>query len=717
MIGDDTLQTIYCQGRSPCLGLLIGLATMLVLLTGTAQAAVTGIDIDQRFVVAAGKHFGDTGPYELVKGRLRFAVTPGAAANERIVDLHLAPTDGRGRVTFTAECLLVKPGFPERGNGRLLYGVNNRGNVIQLHTFNDADWKNRPVSAKDFGNGFLLEQGYTLLWSGWNWDVLPGNNKLQIVLPIATENGRAITGTVAAEMAADVAAPVLPVAWGGSRGYVPANIANPKDRLTVRRHPTDRRQHIPRNQWRFVVDDAGRVSLPVRIALVDGFRPGLLYELVYDARDPRVAGLGLAAIRDTLSFFRYQPADDFGNLNPVTVVKSDGVEPAVDAVIVYGFSQSGRVIQHMLLEGLHLDEAGRPAFDAAFVHGPGAGKGSFNHRFAQTTRHPSHYEDHLYPADFFPFATVATEDPVSDRRGDLLERARRSGVVPKIFYLAASTEYWTRSASLLHTSVDGRRDVGHDRHVRIYAVAGAQHSVSVHTGLFGYRNCHNPLDFRPLARALLVALDDWATKDIPPPASVHSRLADGTLGTVDAYRRMFPEIAGLSLPDGNLQPPRLDHGDRFETSGIADRQPAVPGPPYKTLVPLPDQDGIDRGGVRMPEAAAPLGSYLGWNLRNGSGRDRRLGRWQGSFVPFRATRDDRLAAGDPRHSIGERYSSRKSYLDAISAAAEPLVRRRLLLRNDVPAIVERAGRAYSELIGGGRRTSCRFLGAWRPIGN
>ena len=689
-----------------------GGVVLATLLAGPpAAAAVSRIEVLGRAPVAGGKSFGETGPYEIITGRLHYAVDPDAPANGRIVDLGLAPRDATGRVAFLGDFVLVKPRDPRRANGRLLYGVNNRGNIVMLHAFNDARWSNAPTSAADFGNGFLLERGYTLLWSAWNWDVVPGNGRLQIELPVATDEGRAITGAVASEMTTGYPAETLPVAWGGSRGYPPAVVDDPGHRLTVRASPRDERRLVPRGRWRFVTGGDRVLSDPVRVTLDGGFGPGLLYELVYEATDPRVVGLGLAAIRDALSFFRYAAADEAGVPNPLA--GGDGATPEMAATIVYGFSQSARVIQHMLLQGFHVDEAGRPAFDAALIHAPGAGKGSFNHRFAQTTRHPSHYEDHLYPADFFPFTTAPQRDPLTGRTAGLLDAARRAGAAPKLFYLSASTEYWTRAASLLHTDVEGRSDIAPDARVRIYAVAGAQHGVSFRIARGAFENCRNPLDDRPLARALLLALDAWATKGQAPPASAYPRIADGALGTVAEYRRAFPDVPSVTLPTGNLRPPRLDHGPRFEAEGIADLQPPAPGPRFVTLVPLPDGDGLDRGGIRLPEMSAPLGAYLGWNLRRDSAPGVRLGRWEGSFLPFHATESARRAAGDPRPSIAERYGSEQRFLELTAAAAAALVQRRLLLSGDVPAILARARRAYRALTAAPDLAACAYLDRWR----
>ncbi|MEE9250346.1 MAG: alpha/beta hydrolase domain-containing protein [Alphaproteobacteria bacterium] len=656
-------------------------------------AEVARIEVLSRSVLAGGRAFGAVGAYEKITGRLHYAVDPDNSANARIVDLRLAPRDAAGRVRFSGDFILIKPVDPGRGNGRLLYGVNNRGNLILLNVFNDAPWNNAPESAADLGNGFLLERGYTLLWSAWNWDVLAGGGRLQIDLPVAAGDGKTITGAVAAEITVDHGADVRPVAWGGSRGYAPADPDEPGARLTVRAAPEDKRRDIPRHRWRFV-DAGGAPSAPVSIALEGGFRPGMLYELVYTAKAPRVVGLGLAAIRDALSFFRYAAADKAGTPNPLAVDRGKGPEPAPTAVIVYGFSQSARVIQHMVMEALHVDEAGRSAFDAALIHGAGAGKGAFNHRFAQTTRHPSQAEDHLYPADVFPFTTTAQRDPVTGAAGSVLERARKAGAIPFLFYLSSATEYWTRAASLLHTDVTGRRDIALDPRARLYVIAGAQHTAAgAGRGIF--ENCANPLDYRPLARALLVALDGWATAGREPPASRYPRLDDGTLGPVSAYRRRFPALPGLRLPTGNLRPPRLDLRPRFAARGIQDRVPARRGRPFVTLVPLPDRDGQDLGGIALPAVAVPLGTYLGWNLRRKDfGAPARLGRWQGSFVAFAATEAERRSSGDPRASIAARHGSRARFVESTRAAATALERRRLLLPEDLAAIEARAGRTY-----------------------
>jgi len=665
---------------------LRGISAGLFLLAAVpAPAEVVRIEVSSREPFAGGQAFGAVGAYEKVRGRLHYAVDPASPPNARIVDLGRAPRDASGRVAFAGDFVLLKPVDPAKGNHRLLYEVNNRGNLGMLSRFNRAAGSNDPAAVEHGGNGFLLRQGYTLVWSAWNWDVLPGDGRLQIDLPIATDGGKPITGRVAAEIVVNQRSVTEPLAWGNSRCYEVVDASTNADAiLTVRDDQRAARIEIPRDRWRFA--DSTHVHLP------GGFEPGRIYELLYTARDPRVVGLGLAAIRDTLSFFRFATGDPAGNPNPLARAMVGGpARPDAEKAYIFGISQSGRVIQHMLFEGFHVDEAGRMVFDAAFVHVAGGGKGSFNHRFAQTTRHPSPLEDHQYPADFFPFVPGPQTDPVTGETGDVLAVAKAMGKLPRLFYTGTSTEYWTRAASLLHTDAAGTRDASLDERVRVYFIAGAQHTIAGAGARRQYQNPVNDLDHSPPLRALLVALDRWVTSGAMPPASVYPRIDRDELVTVDAWRRHFPAIPGVGLPSANLAPPRLDLGRRFRTEGIVDQVPPGFGPAYVTLVPDVDADGNERAGIRLPEVAAPLGTFAGWNLRRAEmGAPDALGRWDGSFLPFAPTEAERRRRGDPRPSLEARYPSRAAYVEKVTAAAEALRRSGFLLEEDAAGFGERA---------------------------
>lgn len=675
----------------------------LLLLFGAfpSGAAVERIEISERGAFAGGKQFGTIGSYEKITGRLHYAVDPDHPANARVVDLARAPRDADGLVRFAGDFMVLRPADPARGNRRLLYEVGNRGGVGMLGFFNDADWTNTPATAADAGNGFLFAQGYTLVWSAWNWDVLNKDGRMQIALPLVLgDDGEPLTGLVSAEITVKQRVDSQPVAWGNSRGYPVASLEQPEATLTVRPYQRSPRQEVPRDQWRFArVENSKTEADPTHLALDGGFEPGLLYELVYRATDARVVGLGLAAIRDALSYFRFSEDPE----NPIA--------GTTDHAVIFGISQSGRVINHMLLEAFHLDESDRMVFDAALSHVAGSGKGGFNHRFAQTTRHGSPHEDHQYPADFFPFTTVPQVDSVTDRRDSLLSRAVAARAVPKIFFTNTSSEYWTRSASLLHTDVDGVIDLPMAEEARLYVLAGAQHGSWLVSHRAWFENCINPLDHRPVMRALLLKLDAWATRGEAPPESVYPKLSDESLGTVDAYRRAFPDIPDVRVPAGNLKPPRLDLGARWDTEKVIDRVPPKFKTAFETRVPLPDRDGIDKGGLRMPAIAVPLGTYTGWNLRQERfGAGDQIDRWVGTFVPFDWDLERREQTQDPRPSITERFPSLADYVGAVREAAAELEAKGFLLAIETPALVAHAGAFYSRLKGRDADSlSCEYL--------
>jgi Alpha/beta hydrolase domain len=651
---------------------------------GGVSAAVERIEIGEREPVAAGAPFGSAGPYEKVRGRVWFALDPKAPANSGIADVGLAPRDARGLVTFSAEFLMLRPVDPMRSNGTLLYEVNNRGNIAVLGQLEEAPFGNDPLTAADLGNGFLLRQGFTLLWSAWAWDVAADPSAKGLILhpPVATADGQPVTGKVAYEFL--VNAPADIAAFTGIQGlpYPFARAGAPDAALTMRERPEGERRIISRSLWSFAAASDGGV--PQRLALKGGFEPGHLYELTYTARDPVVTGLGMAGIRDLLSYMRSHAIAG---------------APPPSRALAFGISQSGRVIQTMLLEGLHVDEAGKAVFDGAFIHVAGGGKGGFDYRFAQPTRHFSVLEDHIYPTDYFPFTTTKERDPVTGTEASVLDVARRLGAPPKLFYVNDSSEYWNRSASLIHTDPAGAQDAAIAPEARVYLIAGAQHYRGGQRDRGIFTNCVNPLNHYRVMRALLLALDRWVRDGTEPPPSAYPRIADGTLVSVAAYKELFPKIPGMVLPEANLRPPRLDLGPRFAAEHIADIVPPRAGAAFETLVPKPNDDGLDQGGIELPEISVPLGTRTGFNTRNeAAGFPWATGRWDGSFVPFPRTEAERRAVGDPRPSLEARYRDRGDYEQRVSAAAQRVVAARFLLPDDAAALVAEAGAFYDRIM-------------------
>ena len=665
-------------------------------LSSPAAARVERIEILSRQDFAPGIEFGDAGAYEKLRGRAFFALDPNAAANAPVTDLKLAPRDARGLVEFSAEFLVLRPKVTARGNGTLLYEVNNRGNIAILRQLHEASFSNDPATVADAGNGFLFRRGVTLVWSAWATDVAtrPGDNRLVLRAPIATKDGASITGKVAYELIVD--APRATARFTGLLGtaYPFANDGDPDVVLTERQRRADERRPIPRAAWSFVEPSEGGSAS--EIALDGGFKPGRIYELVYTARDPIVAAAGMAGIRDLLSYLRSNPLAG---------------APAPRTSLIFGISQSGRLIQTMLLRGLHVDEDGRAVFDGAFVHVAGGGKGGFDYRFAMPTRHFSVLEDHIYPTDFFPFATVSARDSATGAEGSILDRARALGAVPKLFYVNNSSEYWNRAASLIATDPDGERDLPPAPEARIYLIAGAQHYVGALSERGIFANCVNTLNHYRAMRALMLAFERWVRDGVEPPPSTYPRIADGTLVTVAAHGKAFPGIPDFRLPEGNLRPPRLDFGSRFETDRVAEQVPPRMGKPFATLVPRPDADGLDQGGIALPEVLLPLGTRTGFNTRNeAAGFSGATGRWDGSFLPFARTEAERQASGDPRPSLEARYVSRAAYEEKVRAAAADVVRRGFLLPQDVDALVGEAGGLYDRIMARDPADrSCRYL--------
>jgi hypothetical protein len=630
----------------------------IILMPGDIAARVVKVDIASREVVSPFLEHSRSGPYEVLKGIIYLEVDPLDPANGKIADLKLAKRNDRGRVAFSSEFELHKPVEAKLGNRRLIYFVNNRGNKIGTWHFNHQADKN-----------WLYSRGYSYLWCGWNADVIESGRRFNIDVPTAAEDGKPITGKIYAEIIsfADDITYVHPIVWGGSIAYPPVNMDKSDATLTMRQYRREAPIEIPREEWEFArLEDGKIVPDPGTIYIKKGFKPGWLYDLVYVGKNPRVTGLGLAAIRDVVSFFKYEKTDEHHNSNPLYGV--------IDYAYAWGHSQSGRLLNHFVYQDFNGDEKKRMVFDGIMANCPGAGKGLFNSRFAQPTRHGSHHEDNLFPVDFFPFTTAEQYDPITGERGDGLAAARRSGFLAKMFFINSATDYWTRAASLLHTDVEGKRDAGIDPHVRIYAIAGRAHTDS-RIGIIG--------------RALLTALDQWVSHGAEPPKSQIPKISDGTLVTLEAFRQKFPGIPGVQMPDSFYHPFRLDMGPRWHTAGIADQVPPKTGARYVCLIPQVDEDGNETAGIRLPEIAVPLATYTGWSMRSPS-FSRSLRRNAGQIWPLAVTAKERKKSGDPRKAILERYPTKADYIYQVTKSLLNLKHQRFLLDEDVAMLLKEA---------------------------
>lgn len=647
---------------------------LLLVVAAPARAELVRIEVTTRADVLAGKPFGAAGPYEKLSGTLYFAVDPRNTVNQIITDIDKAPKNASGRVEFSSDFYLIKPKDAARGNGTLLYEVSNRGGKGMLGFFNFATAHLDPDSAAHFGDGFLLEQGFTLMWIGWQFDPPARDGLLRVHAPIAREaDGRPIRGLVRSDFVVVETAKQASLADRDHIAYAVATPNDPAGVLTVRDAVDGRRRTIPRGEWQFTEDGKG-----VRMAA--GFEPKKIYEAVYTAQDPPVVGVGPAAIRDTVSRLKYGSAQEL-NLG----------QGAIKRAIAFGISQSGRFLRTYLYYGFNEDESHRKVFDGVMAHVAGAGRGSFNHRFAQPSRDGHPFINFFYPTDIFPFTDQPQRDRETGLVDGLLTHATQPEHQPNVFYTNTSYEYWGRAASLIHTTVDGKGDMAPPPNVRIYLLAAGQHGVASFppSRTIGQQT-NNPLDYRWAMRSLLVSMHRWIADAAPPPPSAYPRIADGTLVPPD--KLAFPRIPSVNVATTPHKAYRANYGPDFVSKGVVTQEPPLIGTAFPILVPQVDADGNERAGIRMPELSVPLATYTGWNLFNErSGPPTVVSSMQGSFIPFSRSRADRDRTGDPRRAVDERYASRAEFLGQITDAATELADRGYLLRADVPRIVEQAG--------------------------
>jgi len=656
---------------------------------------MTGLTITERKPYAEGKSLGDAGAYERIVGRAHYAVDPKHAGNRDITDIAYAPVDKDGLIRFSGDVMIIKPVDMTRANKRVVYEYVNRGNT-RLFRYNDAPATNDPITLADSGNLFLMRRGYVAMWSGWQGDLHPGNGRMLLDVPVARDGEKKLTQRIATEFVVDTPNVFsLPLSGYISTRSNPTVSLDTKDaRLTRRRYPDSPRETIAPTSWRFarfagtglpsarIIDEFRgneQVILPsaTDIFLEDGFQIGWIYELEYTACDPLVLALGHAAVRDLISFLR----NDRSASNPLA--------GTVEKVYAFGRSQTGRSIRDFLYRGFNADTEGRRVFDVMHSHVAGAGLFDYN-RFGNLVVSSSRqYEDHYNPSDRFPFSYAQTTDHFTGKTDAILKRPETD---PKVIHTQSASEYWVRRGSLVHTTTTGE-DLPQPENVRIYAWLSTQHwsDPIIKEPKRGIRtNYFNVTRTSMLFRGLLDIMDRWETDGTPPPPSKIPTRAEGTLVSFEKWKRSFPKIPGIALPQEPNRLEYMDYGPEAD-KGIVSRPPRViDRAGYAVLVPAVDEDGIDLAGVHVPMVQAPLGTYTGWNLRARPNAAGLMHQMYGSYIPFPETREEREATGDPRRAILERYGSKEGYVAAIEKAARALVAEGFMLEEDVARSVAEA---------------------------
>jgi hypothetical protein len=640
----------------PALAALAALFTLA--LCATASAEVKRVEIKTR------ADLGGTG-YEKIIGTVFFEVDPSDARNRVIADLDKAPRAANGRVEFSADLYILKP--KAAGNGAVLVDVLNRGGKPALTGFNRGG-VNDPSSEADLGDRFLLRHGFTLAWVGWEFDIPKQPGLMKLNPPIATDNGKTVTGIVHAAFTASTA----DTAWVVTdlMNYDAVDPDGTDSTLTVRQAFLAKGTAVARGTWHL----KGHT-----VTLDGGFVPGMTYEVSYRAADPPVAGLGLAAVRDVATWLRH----DANSLAPSKFAYA------------FGSSQSGRFLREFLYDGFNTDERDRQVFDGVMPHIAGASRIDLNARWSAPRGLG------VYGATAFPFADARVHDPISGLDDGLLDNPRAKAHQPRVFYTNTPVEYWGtgRVAALVHTSPDGKTDLPLPENVRVYFFAGTQHGPARFPPEVGPgRERANPVDYWWTMRALLLAMHRWVSEGVPPPPSSYPTLRDGTL--VAASSLGFPAIPGSASPR------ELTAGFRIANPLLPDG--AGPGAALPLLVPAVDADGNERAGIRLPDVAVPLGTYTGWNFRHvTTGSPFELVSLLGSFMPLAATKADRASSHDPRRAVEERYASRDAYLAQARQSADALVQKGYLLNDDVPRVMQRAGDTWDLVTHAGSRSQQR----------
>jgi hypothetical protein len=671
---------------------LIGIASLGFVPVANARVTQIIIANTEAPTFENNPSFGSVGQYERIGGTITGEVDPQDPLNAIIVDIDRAPKNANGTVGYTASFQILRPMDLSKGNHRVIFELPNRGRTNVLGLFNDSGTPNTTTSSGDPGNAFLMNQGYTIVEGAWDTSA-QGTGLFTVQFPIATnKDGSTITGPATEEFVIDVGS--TPASQPLT--YPAATADKSKASLTVRENYGDAPQTVPASGWDYV-DTTALNAVKLTSGNFGGpgsFGPTALYEFTYVAKQPVVVGLGYAALRGLATFLRNAKTDDNGVTNPLS--------GDVRAIFTVCSSQPCRTTRDFVLLGFNEAEQspGKASRERYFEHQKvfdgmlnwkGGGSGIFmNYRLAQPGRTHRQHIARWTPEIQFPFADVDMFDRVTGKFGSRLDRCRRTSTCPKIFEANSANEYWAKASSGLTTDGQGHDlDLDKAGNVRYYLFSSFPHGAGTAQGIC--QQPQNPLAPNQLLRALLLDLDDWVSTGREPPRNRIPRLADKTLAPALPQSGMgFPNIPGVIYNGVHHTGDLLQFGPQFD-DGILTVLPPNVDIPYKVYVPKTDADGNDIAGIRTPDVAVPVATYTGWALRAETHPEQADGcDASGQRLPFAATKTARLAVGDSRFSLQERYKDHATYVNLVTAAAQRLERERLLLEQDVQAYIAAA---------------------------
>ena len=713
---------------------LLGLA-MAGLLTAIAipvEARVTRIVVDQTQALAPAA--GQTVAYEQISGRAFGELDPRDPLNAIIQDVELGK-DADGKVRYTASFVLTKPVNMSLASGMLWHDVPNRGTPIAIgvaeRNFGDVGlasaWQG-DNSAIDANNGTAVRA--TMLVGGRHWLQVP---------TAKNADGSTVTGQVFGRIVNRSGPNSQPlIVQTNPVPYQPLSINSSEDRLVTRTGETMEgvaigEQVVPRSDWAWATCSAanpfpGTPTVPGtanaklnHICVKGGFDPTKLYMVTYKAKDSLLLGVGFAAWRDVGNFFKTAVMDDAGTANPVA--------QSMRYSIARGSSQSGNFLRGWLHLGFNQAEGGAQLHDGMWPIIAGR-RIALNFRWAQPDGVLELYQAGSEgPQWWHQFPDKVRGLPPAG----ILDRCEATKTCPKVIEHFGSAEVWALKLTPEWVGTDGKNDIPIPKNVRRYYIASSTHGGSNNPNMFNSSltpapapNCPgnnygngilpaNPVPHTQTVNALRVHFRNWVMDGVLPPDSVYPTLngkkADvgktrgknvADLVEADKQAMGFPTIPfpGLrpTTPEPGFINPVLDYdwGPLFnytDASGIPTNAP----PPIKQvinmLVPRVDADGNEIGGVPVVLTDAPLGTYLGWNVTADGARPFHKGQlcdYVGGMIPFAKTRAERLASGDPRLSLEERYGTHGGYVQAVSKAAAYAVSTGFLLQADATALIAEA---------------------------
>ncbi|HEX8613111.1 MAG TPA: alpha/beta hydrolase domain-containing protein [Telluria sp.] len=623
---------------------------------GSPAAQVERFEIVSRGPAFDGKVFDDAGVYEKIVAIAHLRIDPHHPANRAIVDLDKAPTSG-GWVKYDTDVILLRPRDQARASRVLVLDIPNRGGKPALEMVNEG-------SARDPGNGFLMRRGHTLAWIGWQGNIgLAANGESAgTAFPTALLGDQPITGQSVEEKVFDDIKPVGVI----ELAYAAASTSQAGTVLSVRAHASAAPVVLPASAWSY------KSPTRIEIARPRGFDAGAIYQFQYEARDPLVMGLGMAALRDVTSHLKSGMADGAGQPNPLADIKPD-------VALALGVSQAGRFLRDLIWQGFNADPRGGKVFDGAMPLIAGSRKSFVNRRFGRPERYSTQHLNHWTYGDQFPFSYAVTKDPVGGATDGIFARCQANDTCPKLMHVDSSTEFWQGRASLVVTDGAGK-DIALPAGVRAYLMSSTQHMTAERATVGICKWTNNTAQQGPAVRVLLDRLVAWARAGKEPPASRFPQIGNAML--------TMPQRDAVGFPD--LSTIGVDYPQGLNELTVVDYTSLPPRPArdkrYQVLVPMADVDGHDIAGIRLPDVEVPLATYAGWNLRRRGFAEDQLCGLNGLSVPFAAV----PRAGDPRRALSQRYKSRLEYAKAVAIAARALRDEGLLLDEDVTRFIERA---------------------------